>query len=98
MHRNSRIACTNAVGAEYTVSTWFSDGRILPQALTYHPAHISGQERLMGDYQTVTVDGSEMRCYVSLPSGVDTAPVMAVLHGGFGFDEVTQQAIDRQET
>ncbi len=49
----------------------------------------------MGEWRTVTVDGSEMSCYLSVPLGANSAPVMAVLHGGFGFDQVTQRAIDR---
>lgn len=52
----------------------------------------------MGEWRTVQVGGGEMRCYVAIPDGPGAPPsfpAMAVLHGGFGFDDVTQQAVDR---
>ncbi|MEE8518176.1 MAG: dienelactone hydrolase family protein [Dehalococcoidia bacterium] len=49
----------------------------------------------MGDWRTVSVNGNDMRCYVAVPSGAGPSPVMAVLHGGFGFDAVTENTVDR---
>jgi carboxymethylenebutenolidase len=49
----------------------------------------------MGDWTTVDVNGGGMRCYVGVPDGGERAPAMAVLHGGFGFDHVTELSIDR---
>ncbi len=49
----------------------------------------------MGEWTTVTIDGSKMRCFVAVPSGATQAPAMAVLHGGFGFDQVTEQTVGR---
>ena len=52
----------------------------------------------MGEWRTVTIDGSDMRCYVAFPADTTPAPVMAVLHGGFGFDHVSEQTVDRLAT
>ena len=49
----------------------------------------------MGEWRVVTIDGSEMNCYVAIPAGAAGAPAMAVLHGGFGFDQTTEQTVDR---
>ena len=49
----------------------------------------------MGEWTTVPIDGGEMRCYLALPAPGSSAPAVAVLHGGFGFDHVTEQTIDR---
>jgi carboxymethylenebutenolidase len=49
----------------------------------------------MGDWQTVSVDGSDMNCYVALPEGATQAPAMAVLHGGPGWDETAEKTVDR---
>ena len=49
----------------------------------------------MGDWRTIQVDGSDMRCYVAIPEGQLLSPVMAVLHGGPGWDDTTQTAVDR---
>jgi len=49
----------------------------------------------MGDWRNVEIDGSPMRCYVAVPAGAGPFPAMAVLHGGFGFDDVTRDTVDR---
>ena len=49
----------------------------------------------MGEWRDVTVDGGAMRSYVALPAGDGPFPAMAVLHGGFGFDDLTRDTVDR---
>jgi carboxymethylenebutenolidase len=49
----------------------------------------------MGEWRTIQIDGNDMRCYVAIPAGATSAPAMAVLHGGPGWDDTTQNAVDR---
>lgn len=48
----------------------------------------------MGEWRNISIDGGDMRCYVAIPD-MTPAPAMAVLHGGFGPDAVTEQTVDR---
>ena len=48
----------------------------------------------MGEWRTIQLDGNDMRCYVAIPEGASSAPAMAVLHGGPGWDDTTENAID----
>jgi len=48
----------------------------------------------MGEWRTIQLDGNDMRCYVAIPEGASSAPAMAVLHGGLGWDDTTQDAVD----
>jgi carboxymethylenebutenolidase len=48
----------------------------------------------MGEWRTIKVDGNDMRCYVAIPTGATSSPAMAVLHGGPGWDDTTENAID----
>jgi carboxymethylenebutenolidase len=48
----------------------------------------------MGEWRTLSVDGNAMQCYVAIPAGAISSPAMAVLHGGLGWDDTTENAID----
>ncbi len=48
----------------------------------------------MGEWRTIQLDGNDMRCYVAIPEGASSAPAMVVLHGGPGWDDTTENAID----
>ena len=49
-----------------------------------------------GEYQTISVGGSDMRSYVHLPDGAAGVPAVVVLHGTNGMDAGTEKAaVDR---
>ena len=50
---------------------------------------------MAGRWDTLTVDGSEMRCYVSLPSGAGPFPAVVVIQHAGGVDEFIQSMTGR---
>jgi carboxymethylenebutenolidase len=49
----------------------------------------------MGEWSAVPVNGGELQCYVAVPSSAGPWPAMAVIHGGPGFDALTENTVNK---